>query len=165
MAAATLLKKISPSTVTGAEGTSVNPDMPQPIKGERVLYDLIGIAVKTRTGRTDKGDWCSFIGQFEATTPEGVVYAAPRCFIPQPFEDMLFSQLQTAQEADPKATVRFAVRVSVVPPTKGKPSAVGYEYRVMPLIESSDNNPLAQLRAEVAKVPQLQGPKVANLKK
>jgi len=162
---ATLLKKIAPATVAAAEGTSVNPDMPQPLKHEKVLYDLFGIAVKTKTGTTNLGDWTCFIGQFEAVTPEGTVYSAPRTFVPQPFEDMLFSQLQTAQEADAKATVRFAIRVAVVPPTKGKPSSVGYEYKVTPLIDARDNNPLAQLREEVSKLPALQGPKVANLKK
>jgi hypothetical protein len=155
---AQLIKKITASVITGGQ---VNPDMPSPIKEARDLFDLFGIAVKTRAGHTDKGDWLQFIGQFEAVTPDGEIYSSPRCHIPQPFEDMLFSQLQMAQERDPKATVTFAVRVSVVPPTKGKPSAVGYEYRVTPLIDSeAESNPLTLLRQQVAKagMPALKGP-------
>lgn len=145
--AAKLVKKISPAVVCG----QVNPDMPQPLKERRDLYDLFGVAVKTRTGHTDKGDWLQFIGDFEAVTPEGEIFRSPRCFIPQPFEDMLYTQLAQVQGSDPKASVQFAVRVSVVPPTKGKPSAVGYEYRVEPLVDARDSNPLAQLRDAATK--------------
>lgn len=144
---AKLLRKISPATVCG----TVNPDMPSPIKEARNLYDLFGIAVKTKTGHTDKGDWLSFIGEFEAVTPDGEIFAAPRCFVPQPFEDMLFAQLAQAQEADPKATVQFAVRVAIVPPRKGKPSAVGYEYTVTPLVDSRETSPLALLKEQAGR--------------
>jgi hypothetical protein len=141
--AAQLVKKITPAIISGGQ---VNPDMPSPISSPRDLYDLFGIAVKTRTGHTDKGDWLQFVGDFEAITPDGEIFRAPRCHIPQPFEDMLYTQLMQVQATDPKASVQFAVRVSVVPPVKGKPSAVGYEYRVTPLVESRDTNPLQLLK-------------------
>lgn len=149
-----LVKKISPATIVGGQ---VNPDMPQPIKEARDLYDLFGIAVKTRTGHTDKGDWLQFIGDFEAVNFNGEIFRAPRCHIPQPFEDMLYTQLMQVQQSDPKASVQFAVRVSVKPPMKGRPSAVGYEYVVTPLVESRDTNPLALLRESAAKGTRLLG--------
>lgn len=158
---AQLLKKLTAATVCEDSG-GVNPDMPQPIKAARDLFDLFGVAFKFRTGSNDKGEWCQFIGQFEAVTPDGMIYAAPRCHVPQPFEDMLFSQLQAAQQSDSKASVQFAVRVSIVPPQKGKPSMVGYEYRVKPLVETEAENPLALLREAAYKnTPRLEAPKRA----
>lgn len=138
-----LLRKLAPATVCPDKLKRLD------IEGaptEVMLYDIYGIAVKTRAGKTDKGEWTQFKGQFEAVTEDGEVFGSGACFVPQPFEDMLFGQLAQAQEADPKATVQFACRVSIVPPVKGKPSATGYEYRCMPLVEAAESSPVAALR-------------------
>ena len=158
MPAAKLLKKITPATVVGETGSALNPDAPKPIPTERVIFDLYGLAVKTRTGSTNLGPWVQFVGEFEAVTPDGEVFASARCHIPQPFEDMLYAQLAQVQAPGPngednsKASVRFAVRLSIVPPAKGKPSASGYEYRIQPLLEPETDSPIANLRAEVKRL-------------
>lgn len=143
--AANLLKKISPATVAANKLTRLDVDG---APSEVVLYDVYGIIAKTKNGRTDKGDWVAFVGDIEAVTPEGEVYRSPKVFLAQPMEDMLFTALMTAQEADPGATIRFAARVSIVAPAKGKPSLTGYEYRVSPLVAAEDSNPMQSLRAQ-----------------
>lgn len=142
---ATLLRKISPATVYGELQRLDIPGAPE----EVTLYNVYGIANKVRTGHTDKGDWVSFKGQFEAMKPDGELFMSGQVFLPQPFEDMLFSQLTQAQQQDEKASVQFAVRVFCVAPKKGKPSATGYEYRCEPLIESSETSPILSLREQV----------------
>lgn len=143
--AATLLRKISPATIFDKLPRLDVEGAPK----EFPLYSVYGVASKVRTGKTDKGDWVSFKGQFEAVTSNGEIFMSGQCFLPQPFEDMLFSQLQAAQQADEKASVEFAVRVFLVPPKAGKPSATGYEYRCEPLIEATESSPVLSLRAKV----------------
>jgi hypothetical protein len=133
-----VVKKIAPKTVT--DGKLV------PVQVPRDLFDVFGVTTKIKIRNTVNATWFEFIGEFEALTAGGDVYRSRRCQLPPPFEEELFSQLMNAQYKDPKASVEFAVRVSVVPPVKGKPSAVGYEYRVTPLVESRDTNPLALLK-------------------
>lgn len=141
-----LLRKISPKTVCPEVLTRLDiPGAP----AEKMLYDVYGVTNKVRTGKGDKGEWIQFKGQFEAVTESGEIFASGAVFLPQPFEDMLYGQLAQAQEADEKATVQFACRVSIVQPTPGKPSATGYEFRCMPLVESTDASPVAALRAHV----------------
>lgn len=143
---ATLLRKISPATIYADALPRLDiPNAPETFQ----LYNVYGIANKVRTGKTDKGEWLSFKGQFEAMKPDGELFASGQVFLPQPFEDMLFSKLTEAQQNDDKASVQFAVRVFLVPPKKGKPSATGYEYRCEPLIESEESSPLLSLRAQV----------------
>lgn len=141
-----LLRKISPKTVCPDALRRLDAsDSPK----EVMLYDVYGVTNKIRTGSSDKGEWIQFKGQFEAVTEAGEIFASGACFLPQPFEDMLYGQLQQAQEADAKSTVQFACRVTIVPPAPGKPSATGYEFRCMPLVESAETSPVAALRAHV----------------
>jgi hypothetical protein len=143
-----LIKKISPNTITADRLQRLD------LAGaptEVILYDLYGIVHGIRKGTTDKGEWTQFRGQFEAQTLEGEIFGSGACFVPQPFEDMLYSQVMSAKEADPNASVQFACRVSIVPPAKGKVSATGYEYRVKPLIDNP-SSPLDGVRQLVSGV-------------
>lgn len=144
--AAKLIRKISPRTVAGdkLEQRLDVKDAPK----EVVLYDVYGIAGKTKTGHTDKGDWLAFKGEFEAVTPDGEIFRSGVVHLQAPFEDMLLSALMQAKEADENATVQFAVRVAIVPPAKGKPSMTGYEYQVTPLVEARDSAPMLSLREQ-----------------
>lgn len=156
----TLLRKISPASIMNETGGSIPRLDQKDGPTEFALYNVYGIASKLRTGITDKGPWTSFKGQFEAVTPDGETFVSGQVFLPQPFEDMLMSSLQQAQQQDDKASVQFAVRVFCVPPQKGKPSATGYEYRCESLIESVETSPLADLRTKVQeRVKALAAPK------
>jgi hypothetical protein len=142
-----LLRKISPATVC--------PDLLKRLDvdgapAEVVLYDIYGMTNKVKSGSSEKGEWTQFRGEFEAVTPDGEVFVAGGCFLPEPIQSMLHSQMSQAQVEDKNASVKFAVRVSIVKPAKGKPSVTGYEYRVKPIIESNEESPLKALREAVA---------------
>lgn len=143
-----LIRKISPATVAADLLRRLDiPNSPD----EVVLYDVYGVANRVRVGDNGKGEWTQFKGQFECIVADsGEVFTSGACHLQKPFDDMLFGQLQAAQQVDPNASIKFACRVSIVPPTKGKPSAVGYEYRVQPLLEAGGDSPLTELRKLVA---------------
>lgn len=148
MSGAKFLKKITPATVTKEVGIDLL-SLPRPVEA-RVLYDLYGIISRYKTGNSTLGAWLRFTGQFEAVTPDGEVFSSSGAHIPV-LEDLLHSQLLMAQQADPKATLQVAIRVGIKAAPKGKPSATGYEFDVQPLMQSSENNPVALLRAQVEK--------------
>lgn len=158
---AKLLRKISPATV--AEAKLQRLDIPGAPK-EVVLYDVYGIAGKTKQGRTDKGDWLAFKGEFEALTPEGEIFRSGTLHLQQPMEDMLLSALMTSQEQQEGSTVQFAVRVSLVAPKKGKPSMTGYEYSVQPLVEARDSAPMLSLREQAQNAVKALTAPVADIK-
>lgn len=149
-----LLKKISSATVCPDQLKRLDVDgAPK----EVILFDVFGMVADVKRGTTQMGEWLKFTGQFEAIVDKtGEVFQSGAIFIPQPFEDMLYAELCRAKEADPNGSVQFACRVSIVPPPKGKPSAVGYEYRCTPLIDASEDSPLARMRKII-------GEKRANL--
>lgn len=120
---------------------------------EIVLYDIFGTARGFRQGSSDKGPWTSFRGEFKCVREDGKEFLSGACFVPQPMEDMIFGRLQALQ-TDPDvshraAGVDFALRVSIVPPRPGKPSATGYEYKVVSHIEAELSDPMKQLEARV----------------
>jgi len=142
-----LLRKLSPATVCPELLKRLDaPGAPS----EVVLYDVYGIANNFEIGSTDKGNFVKFKGQFEARTTDGEVYVSGAVFLQQPYEDMLFGQLEGIKGQDPNGSVQFGCRVSIVPPAKGKVSSTGYEYRCTPLLQSAES-PLDSVRALVSK--------------
>ena len=143
----TLLRRIAPKTV--CEDLLRRLD----VEGapERIeLYTVYGMTSGTRSGKTDRGEWLSFKGQFEAIRADNAKrYVSGQVFLQQPFENMLYAKLIEAQQTDDKASVQFAIAVALVRPAKGKPSATGYEFEVRPVIESEESSPLALLRTQV----------------
>lgn len=116
------------------------------------VYDLGGRVrgSKATKGKGDK-DGVKFIGEFRARLADhlgGTWYVSGRAHVPTVFEEMLYAQLVGAQElaranqsADnggisDSGMVEFLVRVGIKPPKPGKPSAVGYEWTVEPLVET-----------------------------
>jgi len=157
------LKKITPKTVTDEVGINLGDRewVILNVKAPLVLYDLYGTINRIKTGHTDKGDWTAFVGRFQAVTPDGREFDSGKTHIPV-LEDILYSALTAAQETDPKAAIEIAIRVSVKPAPKEKPSATGYEYDVQRLIDArNEADPIARLRAE-ANANLLTGPSLAG---
>lgn len=154
-----LLRKLAPATVT--------PDLLKRLDGadapkEVHLYDVYGTASKFKEGKTNYGEYLGFRGSFEAIRGDtGEIIASNMCFVPQPFQDLLYSKMLDTQKDDPKAQLEFAIRISIVPPKPGKPSSTGYEYLVMPIIEDRSTSPLSNLREKVQQF-KLSPPKPAD---
>lgn len=151
-----LLRRISPATVA--------PDLLKRLDAEGApkevhLYDVYGVTGKIKEGKSQFGEWRSFRGTFEAAKSDGEIFASNQVFLPQPYEDLLYTLLMKTQETDEKASIEFAVRVSIVPPTPGKASSTGYEYRCIPIIDDRTSSPLLSLREKVqAATKQLAAP-------
>lgn len=131
-----------------------------------VIYRIGGHIVKHRTtkGKGDK-DGIQFIGEFEARLANhwgGKRFISGRCHVPAMLEEMLFTQLINAKQVDPDvAAVDFLMQIGTVPPKPGKPSAVGYEWSVVPVVEVARvSNPVAALFDRAAAVPALAAPTV-----
>lgn len=156
------LKKITPKTMCDdvlgielADRKWVETSLTSPL----ALYDLLGVVSKSKTGHTDKGDWTAFVGRFHACNPSTgeVVAESGKAHIPV-LEDLIYSTLVQAQEADPKAQIHVAIRIGIKPAAKGKPSQTGYEYWAERLTKTeAADDPIARLRAEVYQ-PRLAAP-------
>lgn len=148
------LKKITPKTmcddVLGID-LADRKWVETSLTSQLALYDLFGTITKTKVGHTDKGDWTAFIGRFNACDPTtGEVIAESGKAHINVLEDLVYSTLVQAQEADPKAQVHIAIRIGIKPAPKGKPSQTGYEYWAERLTQTqAADDPIARLRGEV----------------
>ncbi len=137
-----LVKKMTPKTILGVTSMDV-PTAPVD------LYDIYGVATKTKSGESTYGTWTALVGNFEAIVTEtGALVSSSVCFLPEPVHSMIIDAL-----GDNKSPVEFAVHVMIIPNS----SAIGYEYIGEPLTEAKPSSQLAMLREVVktyhAKLP------------
>jgi len=158
---AIFLKKITPKTVCEKVGLDLL-SLQRPVE-PRTLYDLFGEVNGVSTGSTALGEWIKFRGRFKAVTPDGREFDSGSTHIPGALGDMLHASLNEAKEKDERARIRIALRVGIVPAPTGKPSATGYTYDVQRIIQNaaSEDDPIAQLRAEAAKQLALPAPEAS----
>jgi len=136
-----LIKKISAKTIVG--------DVSPPEKAT-ALYTVIGIANGIKTGNSTYGEWLALTGQFEAVNLEtGEAYVSPQVFLPEPLQGLIAAKVRTPDENGKMPSVQFAVEVGFKP----SKSTFGYEYTVRELVDSSDNDPLADLRKALPALP------------
>lgn len=111
-------------------------DIPE---GEELkIVRFAGIARAVDRGQSNYGDWQSLVGDCAATNyATGEIFVGSSCFVPAAMGDALCNALESAQQEDASATLKFAVDVSV----KVSPrDANKYEYVVRPVIESDVRN-------------------------
>lgn len=140
------VKKISAKIVASKSMTRMEG------KGQKKLFDVVGIASGFLNGESQYGSWTAFIGQFQARSLEGEDYAAPQVFLPEPAQSMLIAALTSRDGAE--NGVEFAFEVGIREPTPGKPSVSGYEYYVRPLMDTRQDDRMAQLLARALPPPE-----------
>ena len=131
-----LIRKISAKSVCGK--------VEKPKKATP-LFIVFGIASKTKAGNSDFGPWTALLGQFEATNLEtGEVFQAPQCFLPEPMNSLIATQLEATDEEGNREvnSVQFSVEVGVKP----NETPIGYEYTTKTVVKSDEADPLAALR-------------------
>lgn len=141
---AALIRKISSKTVLGGP-----PEVPSKATA---LYTVIGVATGVRIGQSAYGEFVALKGQFEATNIEtGEAFTAPQCFLPEPLNGMIAAQLaMTDAEGNANAkSARFAVEVGVIPAK----TVTGYEYTARELVDTTENDPLSDLRKALPALP------------
>lgn len=148
-----LLKKISTKTVCGLTVAAIREKATP--KGTP-LFRVVGVAVGTKSGETDKGIWLALRGQFEAHNMEtGEVVASGTCFLPDAATDMIAAQLSV----EGCQSVQFAFDVLV----KSDETAItGYVYEAKPLLEPSETDPISALRSQLPDLPKLEAPKTKD---
>lgn len=159
-----MIRKISPKTVMGrvviplkADGTPYVDTDGVPTKFPyTVLYHVFGMAHGTKTGTSDNGPFCAFLGSFEAVrAKDGQRYQSGQCFVPKAIEDLLVAAMHAGQKDDPTASVEFAIEVGI----EFSETRIGYAYVVKNLIKTKNADPLADLRSRLS----TQHPRLAAL--
>lgn len=143
---AKLIKKISAKNVCGKMKQEVLTQGPdgKDIIGfkEKDIMQVIGVATATRSGETTFGDFMGLRGQFQATNLEtGETFRSSQCFLADDLTDLIAAQLST----EGVKTVEFAFMVGIRP----NETAIGYEYTARPLMETSNNDPLEKIMAQI----------------
>lgn len=145
---ATILKKLGAKQIIGNVATALKAlsEEGQPLEKDGAsveLYRVFGIAEGIKTGETTYGPWTAFVGQCEAISYTGEVFRANSAFLPPPLDELLANAMR-ANEGD---SIQYGVIVKL---KRRDDLERGYEYNVEPIIEESQADPLAALRAKVA---------------
>lgn len=143
-----LTKKISTAKIYGKINVRKLPEDGSVLN----LYTVIGVAIGTKSGTSDFGDWTSLTGQFEATNMEtGERLSSANCFLPDVAQGLVEAQL--AQEGTQQVQFAFVIGAKA---DEGSP--VGYSYTAQPVLAPDAKDPLAELRGSVTALA-LEAPK------
>jgi hypothetical protein len=141
-----LLSKISVKTCKAnpeMEFVTVDGKQVPRAKGEQTLLRVTGIAKDKKLVNTDFGTSVQINGMFQGTNIKtGEVFRAAKCFLPE-----IAAGLVDGALAEGVTEIQFAFDIGVKPAN----SATGYEYTVKPLIDLTENDPLAMLNNALAK--------------
>lgn len=151
-----IVSKVSVKTLIGKIKKPKEDDKP------RALVHIYGIVRGTKEQDTDYGVSTAFFGDFEGVNLETRERArGGKLFLPNSAAQLLKSAFEAAIKPDDdgaiplNGSVQFALEIGI----KYSEKSVGYEYVVKPLIQTTDNDPLAQLRGNVSKMlPALAAP-------
>jgi len=134
-----LTKKISTAKIYGKINVRKLPEDGTVLN----LFSIIGVAVGTKSGTNDFGDWTCLVGQFEATNLEtGAVVSSANAFLPDVAQGLIEAQLNQ----DGTSQVQFAF---VIGARADDASPVGYSYTAQPVLPPDAKDPLADLRTSV----------------
>ncbi len=136
-----LLSKISVKTVYGSINVKKLHE-----EGAKSIVRVIGLANGVQTGESAYGTWTAFKGNFKAINLEtGETFSSAKVFIPAIAQNLIEGALSNASND----AVEFAFDIGIKP-AKDSKGADSYEYTVKPLIEASDNDPLAALEKRLS---------------
>lgn len=127
------------------------------IKGREFVARIAGLVSSVNPKTTTFGVSYEFIGEFLATNMDGEMIAGPKCYLPSPADGLLVA----AVDAAGGKSVEFGFDIFVQEVPKTKPSDIGYEYKIKPLIELKVSSPLEKLLSGMA--PLVIAPKQATL--
>lgn len=141
-----LLSKLNAKDIIGAKIGKKKEITEQLAKGDDVGFDVYGLVKKRDFVTTQYGDACRFHGQFEATNREdGETFRSGKMFLPAIASDMLEGAID--QMTEDQSELKFAFRIGLVESDKG---SAGYEYTVEPLIDTTENDVISDMRAQFA---------------
>lgn len=133
------ISKISIATI------KCNPVVAKVTNSRTAIAHIYGIASGCKPAKnTATGDvHYPLIGQFEAVNLQtGEVFGSGKLFLPAGIHEMLSSMFLENEAADP---VKFGLEISSEPAK----NPIGYSYSARPLIESTVNDPLTEMRLSI----------------
>jgi hypothetical protein len=145
------IKKISVANVYGKIDLKELVNATAPIEVMRVY----GLAVGSKSGTSQYGDWTALVGQFEAVNPvSGEVTQSAQCFLPE----IALLPILTELAREGAKGVQFGIRLFVKVSNNTKPGGSPYEYTFEHMLPPSDNDPMAALRNAVSAALALPAP-------
>lgn len=147
-----LVGKITVKNVFGSKGEILKLVMGDQDESH-LLMRVAGIATETFSGEGDLGPYVGLKGQFMATNMvTGARFRSGKCFLPATAVDLISG----AVSANPGGAVQFGFDVLA---HYDESAATSYVYDVVPLMDIAENDPLAQLAAQVGVMAALEAPK------
>lgn len=140
------LKKITIGTINGKRGgfTAKEGD------ADRVVGRIFGRVDSVATKSSNYGDYLRFSGMIKAINEDRKESFSPVLILPSPADLLLAAALQNDTE---KMGVQFAFDIVLRAMPKKAPTDRGYEFIVMPLLETAANDPLKALQAALPALP------------
>lgn len=140
MSEVNLVRKLSTKTIIGSR-IRMNDG-----EDERYLFRLAGRVTGIQTGNSDFGPWVAFKGNFQAQRADGQIFAAPKCFVPEPVQSMLEDKVQSQLADGMVPSIQFGIDVYA---EADDSAAVGYQFKVVPVLKPEDETDslLSQLNA------------------
>lgn len=112
----------------------------------KLVARILGIADTAVQEDGALGSYWKFTGEFQGTNEQGEMHAAPVLMLPKPADDMLAAAVKQAAGG----SVKFGFDIYVEP---REDVAIGYAYKIKPLLEVKPSNPLADLIASIPALP------------
>lgn len=135
-----LLKKISIGSINSVRGGLKN------VTGRVLVAVIAGItgSYKEKTSETMKTSY-AFNGEFRAVNKDGEECAAAVCFLPEPAQSLLKTQIDDLSKVG-GLNVEFGFRIFAV---EDSTSIVGYIFEVEPLMEARASTAMADLAKRI----------------
>jgi hypothetical protein len=138
-----ILRKITIKTAGGFSIARIKEVMEAAKLAEGASVDLlkiVGISTSAKTGQTDKGQFTKLMGEFAATDlTTGAMFQSQQCILPEFVGGVLGAAL-----AGNSSGVEFAFKIGA---RRKDTSVTGYEFVVLPLMESKSTDRMQALLA------------------
>ena len=139
-----IIKKISVATVHGTVDKKALFSLPV---GESLpVMRVFGVATGVEAGTSSMGDWECLTGEFKAINTDGEVFYSGKAFLPGAGHSVVAGKLLGNGADGVEFVYDFAAQADK---PGSKPSATGYTYAVLPVIEQATESRIKRLEAQI----------------
>tara|TARA_R110000772_G_scaffold39159_1_gene92216 strand:- start:626 stop:1084 length:459 start_codon:yes stop_codon:yes gene_type:complete len=141
-----LLSKINAKDVIGSKIGKKTEITKLIASGALLGFNVYGLVKSKYTVTTQYGDAIGFKGGFEAANFEdGEISRSGKMFLPAIAGDLLEQAVDSMTED--QTELKFGFKIGLKASEKGN---TGYEFTVEPLIDTTENDPISDMRSEFA---------------
>lgn len=139
-----IIKKISVATVHGAIDKKALFALPA--HETLPVMRVMGVATGVETGTSQMGDWECLTGEFKAINTQGEIFYSGKAFLPGAGHSVIAGKLLGQGAEGVEFVFDFAAQADK---PGAKPSATGYTYQVLPVIEQAAESRIKRLEAQI----------------